>query len=114
LGYNPDMQQGLRQAIEAELKNAESARLAGNEGRARVCARRAAGIAARGFLTRHGVWARKDSAYEALKALAAYPGLAPDLQSAAVHLTTRVTEEFNLPTNVDLIAEARKLIGGLG
>ena len=108
------MQQDLHQAIEAELKNAEIARLTGNEGRARVCARRAAGIAARGFLTRHGVRARKDSAYEAVKTLAAYPGLAPDLQSAAVHLTTHVTEEFNLPAAADLIAEARKLIGGLG
>ena len=107
------MQPDLRQTIEAELKNAESARLTGNEGRARVCARRAAGIAARGFLSRHGVWARKDSAYEALKTLAAYPGLARDLQSAALYLTTRVTEEFTFPTNADLIAEARKLIGGL-
>jgi hypothetical protein len=108
------MQQDVRQAIEAELKNAESARLTGNEGRTRVCARRAAGIAARGFLALHGVWARKSSSYDALKMLAAYPGLAPDLQSAALHLTTRVTEEFNLPMNADLIAEARKLIGGLG
>jgi hypothetical protein len=108
------MQQDLHKVIEAELKNAESARLAGNEGRARVCARRAAGIAARSFLTRHGAGIRKDSAYESLKMLAAYPGLAPDLQSAAGHLITRVTEEFTLPQNVDLIAEARKLIGGLG
>lgn len=108
------MRQDLHQAIQAELKNAENARLTGNEGRARVCARRAAGIAARGFLTRHGAWARNGSAYEALKTLAAYPGLAPDLQSAAAHLTTRVTEEFNLPTDSDLIVEARKLIGGLG
>jgi hypothetical protein len=41
--------------IEAELEKADLARLSGNEGRARVCARRAAGIAARAFLTRHGV-----------------------------------------------------------
>lgn len=108
------MQQDFHRAIETELRNAMSARLSGNEGRARVCARRAAGLAARDFLNRNGVRTRKESAYEALKTLAAYPGLARDLQSAALYLTTRVTEEFTLPTDADLIAEARKLIGGIG
>jgi hypothetical protein len=108
------MQQNLRQAIQAELENAERAHLAGNEGRARVCARRAAGVAARGFLVRHGVQGRSSSAYAALLRLTTFPGLAPDLQSAAVRLTTRLTEKFTLPIEADLIAEARKLIGGLG
>ena len=108
------MQPDLRQSIEAELKNALRARLNGNEGRARVCARRAAGLAARNFLGRRGVQARNSSAYETLKMLAAYPGLAPDLRSAATNLTTQVTEEFTLPGNIDLIAEAQNLIGGLG
>jgi hypothetical protein len=108
------VQADLRQSIEAELKNAERARLSGNEGRARVCARRAAGIAARDFLTRQGVQARTGSAYETLKMLAAYPGLPPDLRSAAVNLTTQVTEGFTLPGDIDLIAEAQNLIGGLG
>jgi hypothetical protein len=39
--------------------------------------------------------------------------LAPDLRIAALHLVTRVTEEFTLPVDADLIADARKLIGGL-
>jgi hypothetical protein len=108
------MPQDLRPDIAAELENAERARLAGNEGRARVCARRAAGVAAQDFLTRHGVRTRSSSAYAALLTLAAFPGLAPDLQSAAVRLITRLTEKFTLPIDADLIAEARKLIGGLG
>ena len=99
--------------IEAELENAERARLAGNEGRARVCARRAAGIAARNFLARHSLRLRDRSAYTALQGLAEFPGLAPDLRIAALHLVTRVTEEFTLPVDADLIADARKLIGGL-
>jgi hypothetical protein len=99
--------------INAELQNAERARQAGNEGRARVCARRAAGIAARVFLDRHALRLRDRSAYTALLALAEFPGLAPDLRAAALHLVTRVTEEFTLPVDVDLIADARKLIGGL-
>ena len=100
--------------IEAELQNAVRARLAGNEGRARVCARRAAGIAARDFLARHALRLQDRSAYTALLALAEFPDLAPDLQAAAFHLVTRVTEEFTLPLDADLIADARKLIGGLG
>jgi hypothetical protein len=99
--------------IESELENAERARLAGNEGRARVCARRAAGIAARDFLARHGVRLHNTSAYVALQTLAEFPGLSADLRTAAIHLTTRVTDEFTLPINADLIADARQLIGGL-
>ena len=101
------------QDIEAELEHAERAGMAGNAGRARVCARRAAGIAARNFLTRHGLRLRDRSAYTALQALAEFPGLAPDLRIATLHLVTHVTEEFTLPMDADLIADARKLIGGL-
>jgi hypothetical protein len=99
--------------ITRELQNAERARREGNEGRARVCARRAAGIAARDFLARKGISLRNKSAYSALLALAGYTELAPDLHAITLHLTTKVTEEFVLPVDVDLIAEARKLIGGL-
>jgi hypothetical protein len=99
--------------IEAELEKAERARLAGNEGRARVCARRAAGMAARDFLTRHRVRIHDKSAYAALQVLTEFPGLAPDLRTATIHLTMRLTEEFILPEQADLIADARKLIGGL-
>jgi hypothetical protein len=99
---------------ETELEHAEQARQAGNEGRARVCARRAAGLAARDFLARQGVKIHDESAYTALLMLVDFPGLAPDLHLIAIHLTTKVTEAFSLPMDADLIAEARKLIGGLG
>jgi len=99
--------------ITRELKRAETARLAGNEGMARVCARRAAGIAAREFLIRHTAKPHNVSAYQALLELSTFPGLAPKMKQSAVHLTTRLTEEFSLPLQVDLIAEARQLIGGL-
>jgi len=103
----------LRRAIEEELSQAENSRLNKNEGRARVCARRAAGMAARDFLSRQGARTRNNSAYEALKILADFPDLAAELRTAAELLTARVNEAFTLPSDVDLIAEARKLIGGL-
>ena len=99
--------------IESELANAELARRAGNEGRARVCARRAAGATARAYLTRRGQQLRNSSAYTALQALVDFPGLSSDLRTAALHLTTPLTEEFKLPVEADLIADARKLIGEL-
>ena len=99
--------------MQGELEKAEQARSRGNEGMARVCARRAAGIAARTFLTCHGVRVRRDSAYEALLRLAEFPSLSADLKRSAQHLTLRLTSGFVLPVDADLIAEARKLIGGL-
>ncbi len=99
--------------INAELELAEQARRRGNEGQARVCARRAAGIAARVYLDQHGRGVRASSAYDVLRLLAKDPNLPPDLWQSAEYLTLRVNEEFKLPENVDLIAEARKLCEGL-
>ena len=96
-----------RTDIEAELEKAEQARARGNEGQARVCARRAAGIAIREYLTRLGLRPPSASAYDLLNLLKEDPSLSPHLKKIANHLTFRVTEEFKLPVDVDLIAEAR-------
>lgn len=94
--------------IEAEFEKAEQARALKNEGQARVCARRAAGIAIREYLTRQGIRPPSTSAYDLLNLLKDDPHLSPDLRRIADHLTLRVTEEFKLPVNADLVAEARK------
>jgi len=108
--------------VSVELERAKAARIAGNEGLARVCARRAAGLAAREFLNRNkvppfdaaqGRLSRSNGAYAALKALAAFPAISPHLKLAAIYLTMRVNDEFNLPHGTDLIDEAHKIIGGL-
>ncbi len=107
--------------IRAEMEMAYGARAAGNEGRARVCARRAAGLAARDYLNLHGIILdnagqnrlRSGSAYEALLALINLPGIPIELKKAAENLTMRVTPKFQLPEGIDLIEEAQKLIGGL-
>ena len=94
--------------IEAEFERAEQARARGNEGQARVCARRAAGIAVREYLTRRGIRPPSTSAYDLLNLLKDDPSLSPNLRLIADHLTLRVTEEFKLPVEADLVAEARK------
>jgi hypothetical protein len=107
----------LSAEIYAELQQAEAARFAGNEGQVRVCARRAAGMAARDFLNRVDKYPSGSnpnvSSYKAIQALVAFPALSPELSQAVVHLTMRVNREFQLPPGIDLIDEARKLIGGL-
>ena len=94
--------------IAAEIERAEQARLRGNEGQARVCARRAAGIAIREYLKRKGIHPPSGSAIDLLNLIKDEPRLSPDLKLIADHLTLRVNEEFNLPIQADLIAEARK------
>ena len=102
-----------KEKIRIEFERAESARARGNEGQARVCARRAAGIAIREYYARRGQHVRTPSAVDLLKMLAGEPQLSPELKQAAAYLTLRVNEEFKLPVNVDLLNEARKLWEGL-
>jgi len=99
----------IQKQIKKEFELAEQARRRGNEGQARVCARRAAGIVIRDFLTRKGAHPGNASAYDLLTLIRNDPLLPPDLKVIADHLTLRVTEEFKLPVNVDLVAEAQKL-----
>jgi hypothetical protein len=99
--------------LQSEFERAESARLGGNEGQARVCARRAAGIAIREYYARRGQHVRTPSAYDLLHMLADESHLSPELKQAATYLTLRVNKEFQLPVDVDLLEEARKLCDGL-
>ncbi len=99
--------------LQAEFERAEDARARGNEGQARVCARRAAGIAIREYLARRGAPIPSASAYDLLRYLGEQPDTPPHLQQAAAYLTLRVTEAFKLPTDADLIAEARRLCAAL-
>lgn len=95
--------------IQKEFERAAQARAKDNEGQARVCARRAAGIAIREYLTRQGIRPPGTSAVDLLNLLKNDPLLSPDLKLIVDHLTLRVTEEFKLPVDADLVAEAKTL-----
>ncbi|HNC09560.1 MAG TPA: hypothetical protein PLX14_12690 [Anaerolineales bacterium] len=95
--------------LDMEFERAHQARRNGNEGQARVCARRAAGIAIRDFFARHEIHPSSRSAYDLLIQLKEETPLPPDLKLVANHLTLRVTEEFKLPIETDLVAEAKRL-----
>ena len=99
--------------IKTEFEKADRARLRGNEGQARVCARRAAGIAAREYLVRQGTLVRTPSAYDVLQLVAADVDVPASIRESAARLTLRVDEEFRLPPDIDLLAEARRFCESL-
>lgn len=91
--------------FEQELARAREARAAGNEGMARVCARRAAGLVAESYLRRQGVVFPKPNAYDQLRFLVAWPALPADVRPIVEHFLLRVTPDRELPVQADLIAE---------
>ncbi len=95
--------------IQNEFAQAQKARADGNEGQARVRARRAAGIAIRDYLVRNGIRPPSRSAHDLLNLIKDSSALPPDLKRVADHLTLHVTEEFKLPIEADLIAESKSL-----
>jgi hypothetical protein len=97
-------------SIKTELARAEDSRKAGLEGRARVCARRAAGLAAKVYFQARKIPVGAESAYNLLRRLSEYPQASPTLRQAAARLVMRVNEDFRLPIEADLVAEARWLI----
>ncbi len=101
------------QTIKTELKNAEQARQAGNEGRARVCARRAAGAAVREYLRLAQQAQPNTSAYGLLGAVLEVEEIPTRARTAAGHLLSRVDEDHNLEAGVDLLQEARTLANEL-
>lgn len=95
--------------IAEELARGEAAREAGLEGRARVCARRAAGAAIREYLELRGLTPQVSSAYDLLVEFQRMPEIPADWREAAEALLARVDESFSLPEQVDLLAQARWL-----
>jgi hypothetical protein len=89
-----------------ELAQAQTARLAGNEGMARVCARRAAGIIIAEYLQRRGENHHSSSALQQLKQMQSTPDLAPRTKEVVGHFLQPVDKDHRLPPDVDLLSEA--------
>jgi len=102
-----------QEAIIKELNQAKSAHLSGNVGMARVCARRAAGIAIGKYLMDNKLPDPGPSAFDRLKYLETFPEIPQDVRNSIYYLTERVNENFELPSKADLIVEAQNLINTL-
>lgn len=105
--------QDVLDRIEAELAQAEAARASGYEGRARVNARRAAGMAVRAFLLARGDVVGSGSAVDLLQTFRDQPDTPDDIRQVLEHLLIRVNQDFELPLSVDLIGETRWLVQSL-
>ncbi len=99
--------------FDQELLKGQEARRAGFEGRARVCARRAAGAVIRAYLARRDLPAPGSGAYDLLIHFQTLPDIPARAREAAQRLAMRVDEDFRLPGEIDLLDEARQLAQGL-
>ena len=93
----------------AELIQAEEARRAGNEGRARVCARRAAGHILDEYSSRKKVQFPNRSAYLRIKYLAEQPDITSQVRQILNTLVIRITPGRTIPVDADLIEGVYKL-----
>ena len=105
----------VKSRIEAEFDLAEKSRSQGFEGRARVCSRRAAGIAVRDYLERiqsilPGTSLNVNQLFSRLINL---PTASPEIRLITSHLLARVNEEHELPPDIDILAETRWLVNKL-
>ena len=89
-----------------ELEMARAARATGNEGKARVCARRAAGIIVGEYLKQLAIFVPDPSAYTRLKYLSSLPEISAEIRQVVEHFLVRVDTDQNLPIPADLIADA--------
>lgn len=96
--------------IAEELSRGAQARSQGLEGRARVCARRAAGAAVREYLELNGQIMPGPSAYDLLAHLLEQPGISAEVRQVIEHLLARVDENYALPEGMDLLAETEWLV----
>lgn len=94
---------------EREIQHAMDARSEGNEGMARVCARRAAGIVIGEYLSRQGYKRLNPSAIDWLVLFNSLPEVNDSLKTIASHFLVKVDHDHNLPINVDLLSEVEWL-----
>lgn len=99
-----------RKRIDVEFSVAGRSQSAGNDGMARVCARRAAGIAITCWMQEKdkGHWG--SDAMTQLRALQREPSIPEGVREAAKRLTARVTEQFEAPYSSDPLEDCRVII----
>jgi hypothetical protein len=88
-----------------EIDHALLARSAGNEGKARVCARRAAGIIIGEYLGRKGFTELTHSSYDRIARFNDLPDLDQKFKEIANHFLLKVNSDHKLPLDADLIRE---------
>jgi hypothetical protein len=96
--------------IEKEFSTARLALTERNEGKARVCARRAAGKAVAWFLAGSPRPAWGNDAMTQLRALSADGSFPDAVRTAALRLTTKIDPQFSYPAPVAAIDDAQTIV----
>ena len=96
--------------IERELAAAEAAWKDSNEGKARVCARRAVALAAEAWLARLPAPPWRGDAMEHLRQLQQAASVPLPIRQAAERLTTTVSRREVDPFTTDPVADARVIV----
>lgn len=102
-----------RDQIARELAMGYQARSSGLEARARVCARRAVGIALRSYFSQRHTGSARLSVVEMIQTYQALPDVSSEIQTVCSHLLARVNPDYELPIPADLLAEAKILIDSI-
>ena len=93
-----------------ELEKARSARSNGNEGMSRVLARRAAGLSIRAYLQERNEALSELSLNKLIKEESVRNLLPPIIHEELDRLCMRVDENYQLPSDMDLIADAQTIL----
>jgi len=99
--------------IEQELATAEAARQDSNDGKARVCARRAVALATEAWFARFPLTRWRGDAMEHLRQIQQDESFPLPIRQAAERLSTSVTRQHQAPFTTDPIADARLIIAHL-
>jgi hypothetical protein len=99
--------------IAQELATAQAAQKDGNDGKARVCARRAVACAAQAWLARFPVLRWQGDTMEHLRQIQQNRSFPLSLRQAAERLSTPVTRRHVAPFTSDPVADARLIIAYL-
>jgi hypothetical protein len=110
-GFSPEE----RNEIDVELDRAAAAIAAGNDGKARVCARRASGVALRSWHRARGNRAAPPDAQSLLKLASVDPGLPLPVREAATRLSAQSAgpAASGGGSSIDPIADARIIIAAV-
>lgn len=104
-----------QERVQGELRTADAARANGNEGMARVCARRAAGWTVQAFLNGQGIDLGTPDVIKHFRYLLKDEKLPVELRTVLEHLVQPKIKDdpekdSRWPIEIDLLADARLLI----
>jgi hypothetical protein len=97
-----------------EIRRAEESLRAGNQGRMRVCARRAAGVLLRVWMQQNGIQSPYADVYRSIEFLLPLFKDQVEIKTILAHLVARVDEDYNSPVDVDYIQDVFQLAKLLG